>query len=114
MNEEQFEQLKQQAIEYARRNYMSVAVIYTEDGEWWDMGAHGESKYIKTHEPFTAAIEIHICRYERDGAEWTTYLAPDKPVDYVAETGATGADAERIQAVMDLLEQYKDADTDKA
>ena len=104
MNSE-LEALKKAAIEHAKRQYHSVAIMYTVDGDVWSIGSHNEARYIRSYVPFDEATEILICQFERENAKWTTYFSRFHPVDYVAETGATGKMAEVLEtiALMELL-----------
>lgn len=113
MNDE-LEALKKAAVEHAKRRYHSVAIMYTVDGEVWSIGSHNEAKYIRSYAPFDEATEILICRFERENAKWTTYFSRFHPVDYVAETGATGKIAEVLEtiALMELLAKYDEDTTD--
>jgi hypothetical protein len=99
------EQAQQSALEQAELNMRSVAVAYTNDGVEWQAGSHSESKYLKSY--FTDAIEIWVASRYMPEPKWTCYLSPSNPVDYVAETGATGERAEMLRRVMAAMEDFK-------
>lgn len=98
---------QQAALEDAKKNFREWAIIYSYIGNAWGYGSHPEVRYLESY--FDYPIIWIASRYD-DEPEWSCYKAADKPVDYVAETGATGEYADLLRRAMSLFDNLPDED----
>jgi len=103
MNKDEAQTFAEKLLELTS-NY--VAVIWSTDGTTWQAGTHFEPRYLATY--FPKATEIWIAK-RADTPEWTCYMSPGNPPDYVAETGATG----RLADILNALSEMDKKETDE-